>query len=248
MKSEGALDKRGVFTGVVPAQPVHRTARARCTSPTTCSWATAPAPSWPCPAEDQRDWDFATVHGLPIVRTIQPPEGWEGEAYTGDGPAHQQRVARRPGQGRRHRRAIDWLEEQGIGERKVNYRLRDWLLSRQRFWGCPIPIVYCDACGLQPVPDDQLPVLAPDDVEFLPTGQSPAAVPRGLPAHDLPELRRAGAGARPTPWTPSSTRPGTSCASAIRGTTDEPFCLSSAAERGCRSTSTSAASSTPSCT
>ena len=70
-------------------------------------------------------------------------------------------------------KAIDWLEAQGIGERKVNYRLRDWLLSRQRFWGCPIPVVYCPDHGIVPVPDDQLPVLAPDDVEFRPTGESP---------------------------------------------------------------------------
>ncbi|MCB1256975.1 MAG: class I tRNA ligase family protein, partial [Microthrixaceae bacterium] len=65
------------------------------------------------------------------------------------------------------------LEAQGFGQRKVNYRLRDWLLSRQRFWGCPIPILYCDACGIVPVPVEDLPVLAPDDVEFKPTGQSP---------------------------------------------------------------------------
>ncbi len=72
-------------------------------------------------------------------------------------------------------RAIDWLEAEGIGERMVNFRLRDWLVSRQRFWGCPIPVVYCPDHGIVPVPADQLPVLAPDDVEFLPTGESPLA-------------------------------------------------------------------------
>jgi leucyl-tRNA synthetase len=72
-------------------------------------------------------------------------------------------------------KAIDWLEAEGIGVRKVNYRLRDWLVSRQRFWGCPIPVVYCPDHGIVPVPFDQLPVLAPDDVEFLPTGESPLA-------------------------------------------------------------------------
>jgi leucyl-tRNA synthetase len=99
-----------------------------------------------------------------------------------------ERARHRHGQGR----AIEWLEEKGIGERKVNYRLRDWLVSRQRFWGCPIPAVYCPDHGVVPVPEDQLPIVAPDDVEFLPTGQSPAGVPRGLPPHHLPHLRWAG--------------------------------------------------------
>jgi leucyl-tRNA synthetase len=70
-------------------------------------------------------------------------------------------------------RAIEWLEAEGIGVRKVNYRLRDWLLSRQRYWGCPIPVVYCPEHGIVPIPEDQLPVLLPDDVEFRPTGESP---------------------------------------------------------------------------
>ena len=77
-------------------------------------------------------------------------------------------------------RSIDWLEDQGIGERKVNYRLRDWLVSRQRFWGCPIPAVYCPDHGVVPVPADHLPIVAPDDVEFLPTGQSPLALHEGF--------------------------------------------------------------------
>ena len=70
-------------------------------------------------------------------------------------------------------RAIDWLEAEGTGERTVQYRLRDWLLSRQRFWGCPIPVIYCDDCGIVPVPDADLPIVAPDDVEFTPSGESP---------------------------------------------------------------------------
>ncbi|MHB1139062.1 MAG: leucine--tRNA ligase [Microthrixaceae bacterium] len=131
------------------------------------------------PGEDQRDWDFATIFGLPIVETVQRPDGWDGAAYPGDG-AH----INSSGElgldldgmdvAAAKTAAMDWLESQGLGERKVNFRLRDWLLSRQRFWGCPIPIVYCEGeCGIVPVPMDQLPVLAPDDVEFTPTGQSP---------------------------------------------------------------------------
>ena len=106
------------------------------------------------PGEDQRDWDFAKAYDLPIIRTVQPPDDWDGEAYTGDGPAHQQRVARRPGHGRRQgRRPSSGWSDEGIGERKVNYRLRDWLVSRQRYWGCPIPVVYCPDDGIVPVPD-----------------------------------------------------------------------------------------------
>ena len=177
------------------------------------------------PAEDARDWDFAQAYGLPVVRTVQPPDGWDETGPDGgpEGPT--------PAPARRSTahwlngldiptakaRAIDWLEAEGIGMRKVNYRLRDWLVSRQRFWGCPIPVVYCPDHGIVPVPADQLPVLAPDDVEFLPDRRvAPGHQPR-VPA--TPPVRSAAARppGRPTPWTPSSTRRGTSCASPTRG-------------------------------
>ncbi|HEY6624931.1 MAG TPA: leucine--tRNA ligase [Acidimicrobiales bacterium] len=136
------------------------------------------------PAEDTRDWDFAEAYGLPYVRTVQPPEGWDehggpdggpGGAYTGTGEKINSEWLNGLDIPTAKARATEWLESQGIGARKVNYRLRDWLVSRQRFWGCPIPVVYCPDHGIVAVPFDQLPVLAPDDVEFLPTGQSPLA-------------------------------------------------------------------------
>ena len=125
------------------------------------------------PGEDQRDWDFATAYGLPIIRTVEPSEDFDGEAYTGDGPSINSDWLNGLWMDEAKAAAIDWLEDQGIGERKVNYRLRDWLLSRQRYWGCPIPIVYCEACGAVPVPYDDLPVGLPDDVAVMPTGRSP---------------------------------------------------------------------------
>ena len=141
------------------------------------------------PAEDTRDWDFAQAYGLPHVRTVRPPEGWDehggpdggpGGAYTGPGEKINSAWLDGLDIPTAKERATEWLEEQGIGVRKVNYRLRDWLVSRQRFWGCPIPVVHCADHGIVPVPEDRLPVLAPDDVEFLPTGESPLATHPGF--------------------------------------------------------------------
>jgi leucyl-tRNA synthetase len=179
MKSEGALDKRGVFTGAYLRNPFNDTPVPLYVADyVLMGYGTGAIMA--VPGQDQRDWDFAVAQDLPIIRTVQPPDDWDGEAYTGDGPAINSQWLDGRFKSDAIATAIDWLEEQGIGERKVNYRLRDWLLSRQRFWGCPIPIVYCDGCGIQPVPDDQLPVLAPDDVEFLPTGQSPLQFHEGF--------------------------------------------------------------------
>ena len=130
------------------------------------------------PAEDERDWVFAQAYGLPIVRTVQPPPDWEaagGGAYTGEGEKINSGFLNGLGIAEAKAAAIERLEGLGVGARQVNYRLRDWLVSRQRFWGCPIPVVYCPDHGAVAVPEDQLPVLAPDDVEFLPTGRSPLA-------------------------------------------------------------------------
>ena len=182
LSTEGSLDKRGSFTGAYALNPftgdpvpVYLADYVLATYGTGAVMAV--------PGEDQRDWDFATAFGLPIIETVQRPDGFEGGAYTGDGGSVNSPPADRQGlpgpvlngmdMVAAKAAAIEWIEAQGLGEGTVNFRLRDWLVSRQRFWGCPIPVVYCDACGIRPVPLDQLPVLAPDDVEFRPTGQSP---------------------------------------------------------------------------
>ena len=155
MSSEGSLDKRGIFTGAHLRNPfTGRPVPLYLADYVLMGYGTGAIMA--VPAEDQRDWDFAQAHGLPIVRTIQPPEGWEGEAYTGDGDHINSEWLDGLGKAEAIAKAIDFLEAEGIGERKVNFRLRDWLVSRQRFWGCPIPVVYCDGCGIVPVPDDQL--------------------------------------------------------------------------------------------
>jgi leucyl-tRNA synthetase len=128
------------------------------------------------PAHDERDYAFAQAHGLPIRRVIAHPEGDEELPYTGDGPLVN---ASSVFDGMDNRAALEaivaWLDREGKGHASVNYRLRDWLVSRQRYWGCPIPIVHCDACGIVPVPDEDLPVELPDVTEYKPKGRSPLA-------------------------------------------------------------------------
>jgi len=128
------------------------------------------------PAHDERDFLFARKYGIPIPVVIAPP-GWQGEAlaqaYIEEGTL----VNSGQFNGLPSQQAIgaisDFLEEKGWGKRTVSYRLRDWLISRQRYWGAPIPMVYCAKCGIVPVPEKDLPVLLPEDAEFKPTGESP---------------------------------------------------------------------------
>jgi leucyl-tRNA synthetase len=127
------------------------------------------------PGEDQRDWDFAKRHGLDIIETVKRPANWSGEAYTGDGIKINSDFLDGLTVAEAKRRTIDWLVERGFGEEKVNYRLRDWGISRQRYWGAPIPIIYCDACGTVPEKEENLPVVLPHDVQISGKGGSPLA-------------------------------------------------------------------------
>jgi len=120
------------------------------------------------PAEDERDWAFAEAYGLPIVRTVQPPEGFEGGAYTGEGVSINSGFLDGLGVAEAKQAMTRWLEEQGHGEGTVTYKLRDWLFSRQRYWGEPFPIVY-DETGLPiALPESMLPVLLPDVDDYSP--------------------------------------------------------------------------------
>jgi leucyl-tRNA synthetase len=127
------------------------------------------------PAHDERDHAFAEAFGLPIRRVIENPDGDEQLPYTGDGPM----VNSGEFDGMNNREAYEaivaWLDREGRGFSSVSYRLRDWLVSRQRYWGCPIPVIYCDTCGMVPVPEEDLPVELPDVEDYKPKGRSPLA-------------------------------------------------------------------------
>ena len=120
------------------------------------------------PGQDERDWEFAEVFGLDIIRTVQPPTDWDGKAYIGDGPAINSDFLNGLSITEAKQTIIRWLEDNSGGSRKTSYKLRDWLFSRQRYWGEPFPVVY-DKDGLpNPVPEEMLPVELPELIDWAP--------------------------------------------------------------------------------
>ncbi|HKY84523.1 MAG TPA: leucine--tRNA ligase [Anaerolineales bacterium] len=171
-------EKSGVFTGGTAVNPVNgERVPVWIADYVLMSYGTGAIMA--VPAHDQRDFQFARKFGLEVRPVIEPPGAAQLDAATMTEavPGYGTMVDSGPLSGTPAERAvaatIEFLESKGIGEGAVNYRLRDWLISRQRYWGAPIPIVYCPEHGQVAVPDDQLPVLLPDDVEWLPTGESP---------------------------------------------------------------------------
>jgi leucyl-tRNA synthetase len=133
------------------------------------------------PGHDERDFAFAKKYALPVIEVIASPAEFKDAAgnltaaYTGDGLMVNSGQFSGLPKAETIVKVTEWLKEQGKADFAVNYKLRDWLLSRQRYWGAPIPIVYCEKCGQLPVPDDQLPVLLPDITDYAPKGKSPLA-------------------------------------------------------------------------
>jgi leucyl-tRNA synthetase len=171
-------EKEGVFLGVHAVNPVNGEEVPVWTADfVLMEYGTGAVMA--VPAHDQRDFEFARKYGLPVRVVIRPPDvrldpREMTEAYVDPGVM----VDSGPFDGLdseegRTRAVPDLLEEKGWGRRAVSYRLRDWLISRQRYWGVPIPIVYCPRCGMVPVPEEDLPVLLPEDVEFVFEGPSP---------------------------------------------------------------------------
>ncbi len=178
-------EKTGVFTGGYAVNPVNgQRIPIWIADYVLMSYGTGAIMA--VPAHDERDYEFARKFHLPIIPVIQPNGEEDAEkaiaeaAYIGPGkiinsgpingtPVNDEKGRKNPSIAA----AIDWIEAKGIGKEAINYRLRDWLISRQRYWGAPIPMIYCEKDGWVPVPDEQLPVLLPDDVEWKPTGESP---------------------------------------------------------------------------
>jgi leucyl-tRNA synthetase len=174
---QAAKDKTGVFSG------------AFCLNPATG----AEIPVWVAdyvmmgygtgaimavPAQDERDWEFAEAFDLPILRTVQPPAGFDGKAFTADGPAINSGFLDGLEVAEAKARMIDWLVEKGLGERKVNYKLRDWLFSRQRYWGEPFPLLKLADGTVRVLEPDELPLTLPVVGKYEPagTGEGPLAI------------------------------------------------------------------------
>ena len=171
-------DKTGVFTGSYAVNPVNgERIPIWIADYVLMTYGTGAIMA--VPAHDERDFAFARAYGLTVRPVIRPPgaEPLDGAAMREAVIAKGEMIDSGPLTGTPSEQAVPrtirWLVDRGLGHADVNYRLRDWLISRQRYWGCPIPVVHCPACGVAPVPEDQLPVELPDDIEWRPTGESP---------------------------------------------------------------------------
>jgi leucyl-tRNA synthetase len=125
------------------------------------------------PAHDERDFEFANKYSLPIKQVVRADNSSENLCFCGEGTSINSDFLDGLPTAEAKTAIISWLAEHSHGAKTVTYRLRDWLVSRQRYWGAPIPMIYCDHCGMVPVPESDLPVLLPTDVDFKPTGESP---------------------------------------------------------------------------
>ncbi len=214
-------EKTGVFIGAYAINPVNNERIPIWIADyVLMTYGTGAIMAVPC--GDERDFEFATKYNLPIPVVVAPKD-WDGqpftEAYTGPGTmVNSGSFTGYPTIGKYNleewtpelaaeyslpadltpetegRQAVTrWLEEQGKGKLAVTYRLRDWLISRQRYWGCPIPMITCPTCGIVPVPYEDLPVMLPEDVQFMPTGESPLKYHEGFRAVKCPQCGSEGA-------------------------------------------------------
>ncbi|MDB4979233.1 MAG: leucyl-tRNA synthetase, partial [Candidatus Peribacteria bacterium] len=164
-------DKSGVFTGAYAINPVNNEKMPIWIADyVLTNYGTGAIMA--VPGHDERDWEFAKKYNLPILEVVKGGKVHEA-VYTGDGEMVNSDFVNGLKTEEARKKMIEWLEEKGIGKKIVNFRLRDWLVSRQRYWGAPIPIVYDPQGNAHPVPEEHLPWLLPTDVEFRPNGESP---------------------------------------------------------------------------
>ena len=175
-RTDLAKEKSGVFTGAYAINPV--------TEEAIPIWVAdyvlmgyGKGAIMAVPGQDERDWEFAELYNLPIIRTIEPPTDFGGKAYLGDGPVINSGFLNGLNVNTANRKMVDWLEDEGKGKREVQYRLRDWLFSRQRYWGEPFPTVQLEDGSIITLPEEQLPVELPpvDEYRPMPDGKPPLA-------------------------------------------------------------------------
>ena len=243
-RTELAKIKTGVFTGAYAINPVNQEKIPIWIADYVLTGYGTGA-IMAVPGHDERDCEFAEAYDLPIMRTVQPPGDWQGKAYVGDGPAINSEFLNGLHVADAKRKIIDWLEQKGLGQRRINYKLRDWLFSRQRYWGEPFPILHeSDASGkptglLRPVPESDLPVRLPDLEDFKPTGSPEGPLSKAtdwLTGHDR---RQESIAARRTRCRNGPARAGTTSAIWTPRTTSS-FAHPRRQDTGCRWTCTSA--------
>ncbi|KWX01967.1 Leucine--tRNA ligase [Carbonactinospora thermoautotrophica] len=166
-RQAGDRDKTGVFIGVYATNPVNG-ARIPVFIADYVLMGYGTGAIMAVPGEDERDWEFAETFDLPIIRTVQPPADFDGKAYAGDGPAINSGFLDGLHVADAKRKIIEWLEANGVGEGTVTYKLRDWLFSRQRYWGEPFPIVYDEHDMPVALPESMLPVELPEVADYSP--------------------------------------------------------------------------------
>ncbi|HCI70121.1 MAG TPA: leucine--tRNA ligase, partial [Balneola sp.] len=167
-RQELTKEKTGVFTGAYAINPANgKEVPIWIADYVLVSYGTGAIMA--VPGQDERDWEFAEKYDLEIVRTVQPEEGFEGKAYTGNGPAINSDFLNGLKIKEAKQKIIRFLEEKGAGKKAVNYKLRDWLFSRQRYWGEPFPIIHVDG-EAKAISKDELPLELPEVEKYEPTG------------------------------------------------------------------------------
>ncbi len=165
-----AVEKKGVFTGLYALHPFDNSIKIPVYIANFVLMDYGTGAIFACPAHDQRDHEFALKYNLPIIPVIKPTLDqdidYNKEPYTEEGVVFNSRFLDGINSEGAKQKAIEKLEHLGLGKRKVQYRLRDWGVSRQRYWGCPIPMIHCEDCGAVPVPKAELPVKLPEDINF----------------------------------------------------------------------------------